>query len=348
MNENGLKLFVSEDKELYLFELNGKPATLAPELLKFEGYKNFRKTWQDIKEKEDFEEQYEYITLKGDDLKEFKDNVLKIDDRHEVVPKTYTTLYEKYKSVPSIDIVLEEGIYGVMNYSNSGNAKRFKKFIRRDVNPQIRKDGRYDIKETELMKIENETERMLRLKIKKLEEMLEIDKSDLFIISQLNSCKLELNQHLNYKQIEEVNTKVNEINQRLAKTTVLREGDLSPEAIAKKFNIFSLSDKPHILFAENLARDLGIYLSPQGNSGYQDEYISINLTDKGGKTVPEVKYSQAAYDLMVNHVEENGLKLGEPSYYKKGKNKGDYKSAQLMFLNERKININEITYNLYK
>ncbi|WP_366597805.1 hypothetical protein AB0R79_09705 [Bacillus velezensis] len=340
--------FNLKNKNLFLFESNGKPATIAPELMEFEGYKDTRKTWQNIKEKEAFEQGCEYITLMGDELKVFKNEVLKIHDHVKVVDEISTTLYDLYKSAPRLDIVLEEGIIGVMYYSNSGHANHFKKFMRREVNPQLRKEGKYDHTENELMNIEDDQERTLKIKIKRYEDLLNIDGTDLIVINQLNTLKLELNQLLNSKKIDQVNERVNEINNRISKTTVLREGDLSPEAIAKKFNIFSLSDKPHILFAENLARDLGIYLTPQGNSGYQDDYISINLTDKGGKTVPEVKYSQAAYDLMVNHVEENGLKLGEPSYYKKGKNKGDYKSAQMMFLNERKININELTYNLYK
>ncbi|MBU5245284.1 hypothetical protein KQI37_06175 [Bacillus halotolerans] len=339
--------FASNENELYLFEIEGKTATISTELMEFEGYKDPRSAWRDVKKKEDFEQRYEYITLKDEELRYFKENILKNHDLSEVVGKTTTTLYEKYKSVPSLDIVLEEGIYGVMNYSNSGHAKQFKKFLRREVNPELNKKGRYDLKEQEIMNIRDETEKRLNFKIKKYEEMLEMDHSDLFIINQLNSCKMELNQYQNTKNIEEVKNQVKEINQKLLKTTVLREGDMSAETIARKFNVFSYTHRPHIRLAENLAKDLGIYKTPKGAAGYQDEYISINLTEKGGKTVSEIKYSQVAFRKMQEYVDENGLNITEPRYFSKGKNKGKFDHAYILFMDDRKIKINESTYYLY-
>lgn len=232
-----------------------------------------------------------------------------------------TTLYDQYKSVPRIDIVFEEGIFGTMYASNSGHATHFKKFMRREVSPSLRQEGRFDQIENELKKIEDEKERTLRIKVKRYADIVYLDENDLVALNQLNTYKTELKLYLSSKEIAEVTEKVDQIEAKLSKTTVLRDGDMSPDAIAKKFNVFSISNLPHNRFAENLARDLGIYLSPQGNIGYQDEYISINLTDKGGNTVPEVKYSRAAYNLMVEHIEKNGLVITDPKYFSRGKKK---------------------------
>jgi prophage antirepressor-like protein len=340
--------FSDGNKELFIFEWDGKIATIAPELIAFEGYKDVTSSWRDIKNREEFEQNYEYKTLQGEELKVFKDFLKHSQDLSLVVGDLPKTLYDQYKSVPRLDIVFEEGIYGVMYSSNSGHANKFKKFMRREVNPQLQRTGSFDIVKHEISKIEDEKEKSLRMKIKMYEDILKVDPSDLVAINQLNHFKLELSQYLHSKELQEVRNEVKQIEDRLAKTTVLREGDMSPEAVAKRFNVFSTSNRPHNLFAENIARDLGIYIDPQGNAGYQDEYISINLTDKGGQTVPEVKYSKKAIKLMEKHINENGLQLGEPEYFKKGSRKGQFNFAYMYFENGRRIKVNEATYNLYK
>lgn len=339
--------FSDGNKELFIFEWNGKIATIAPELMAFEGYSNVGDAWYNIKKREEFEEEFEYKTLKGDELKVFKD-FIKSDDLLTLVAENRKTLYDQYKSVPRLDIVFEEGIYGVMYSSNSGHANKFKKFMRREVNPQLQRTGSFDIVKHEISKIEDEKEKSLRMKIKMYEDILKIDPKDLFATAQLSICKSELNEYLNSKRLEEVHSEVKQIKSQLAKTTVLREGDMSPEAVAKRFNVFSTSNRPHNLFAENIARDLGIYIDPQGNAGYQDEHISINLTDKGGQTAPEVKYSKKAIEMMEKHINENGLNLSEAEYFKKGSRKGQFNFAYMYFENGRRIKVNEATYNLYK
>lgn len=156
---NIVKFTGEEGKDLYLFELDGKIATIAPELMAFEGYANPKKSWNDVKEREDFEEDYEYKTLHGDNLKYFKEILKQSDDLTMVVTEMVTTLYDQYKSVPRLDIVFEDGIFGVMYSSNSGHANKFKKFMRREVNPQLSKTGKFDLVENEISKIEDETEK---------------------------------------------------------------------------------------------------------------------------------------------------------------------------------------------
>lgn len=339
--------FSDGDKQLLLFVYEGRVATISTELMEFEGYANTRKSWFDAKEREEFEYGIEYKTLQGEELRKFKEdygNII-IED---VTTGVTSTIYDKYKKSNTLDIVFEEGIYGVMYSSNSGHANKFKKFMRREVNPQLQRTGSFDIVKHEISKIEDEKEKSLRMKIKMYEDILKIDPKDLFATAQLSICKSELNEYLNSKRIEQMDNRVQQIEDRIAKTTVLREGDMSPEAVAKRFNVFSTSNRPHNLFAENIARDLGIYVDPQGNAGYQDEHISINLTDKGGQTVPEVKYSKKAIEMMEKHINENGLSLSEAEYFKKGSRKGQFNFAYMYFENGRRIKVNEATYNLYK
>lgn len=347
MEKNIINFSIDENRNLFLFELDGKVATLASELMSFEGYKDVRKAWHNIKTREEFEEGFEYISLSDDNLKIFKKSILEGNDSPSLVANLATTLKQQYWRVPTLDIVLEEGIFGVMHYSNSGHANRFKKFMRREVNPQLSKEGKFDRVENEIMRTEDIHERTLKMKIKMYEDVLKVDSADLVAINQLNTCKLELNQYLNDKRIEEVNNKVDEISHKISKTTVLREGDMSAESIARKFNVFSLTHKPHIRFAENLARDLGFYKTPKGAAGYQDDCISINLTEKGGQTVSEIKYSQEAFRMMKEYVDENGLNVSEPKFLTRGKNKGKFDHAYILFMDDRKIKINEATYNLY-
>ncbi|WP_342494106.1 hypothetical protein [Bacillus sp. FSL R5-0447] len=345
---NTLKNFsVESGKELFIFEYQGRTATISTELLAFEGYTHPKKAWNDVKERECFETGYEFETLEGEELKRFKNTIKQSDDLTQVVTNSVTTLYDQYKSVPRIDIVFEEGIFGTMYASNSGHATHFKKFMRREVSPSLRQEGRFDQIENELKKIEDEKERTLRIKVKRYADIVYLDENDLVALNQLNTYKTELKLYLSSKEIAEVTEKVDQIEAKLSKTTVLRDGDMSPDAIAKKFNVFSISNLPHNRFAENLARDLGIYLSPQGNIGYQDEYISINLTDKGGNTVPEVKYSRAAYNLMVEHIEKNGLVITDPKYFSRGKKKGSFDHSYILFNGTRQIKINEKTYKYY-
>ncbi len=138
MEKNIINFSIDENKNLFLFELDGRVPTLASELMSFEGYKDVRKAWHNIKTREEFEEGFEYISLSDDNLKIFKKSILEGNDSPSLVANLATTLKQQYWRVPTLDIVLEEGIFGVMHYSNSGHANRFKKFMRREAKGQAR------------------------------------------------------------------------------------------------------------------------------------------------------------------------------------------------------------------
>ena len=127
---------------------------------------------------------------------------------------------------------------------------------------------------------------------------------------------------------------------------------MSAEIIAKKFNIFSTTGKPHNRFADNMAKVLGFYINAEGNIGYSDDYISIGLTSRGGITIPTLKYSELAFKEMEQYINDNGLHIEQPPvYYKrkcKGGNVGDFNYGRIIFdETEESIKINKITYDLY-
>lgn len=343
---NIITSFEVEGKELYLFELDGKIATIAPELLAFEGYANPKKSWNDVKEREEFEEDYEYKTLQGEDLKVFKSVLKESDDLSLVVTEMVTTLYDQYKSVPRLDIVLEEGIFGVMYASNSNHASKFKKFMRRDVNPKLNSGGKFDLVENEINKIEDETEKTLLMKIKMYEDVLKIDASDNIANNQLNTFKNELSTYLQSKELMKINNKLQQIEDKVNRSVVVREGDCTGEAIARKFNIFSQNNKPHGQFAEHMAKKLGFYITPDGNIGHQDDYVTVNLLQRGGVEVPALKYSKLAVELIAENLEVEGLLFDDVEVGKQGKNKGVFKKAKVVF-DTGNIWVNEVTYNLY-
>lgn len=333
---NGIEKFTEGNKGLFLFELDGKVATIAPELTAFEGYANPKKSWNDIKEREDFEDGYEFKTIQGDDLKLFKEVLKQSDD-----------LYKQYKSVPRLDIVLEEGIFGAMYASNSGHANKFKNFMRREVNPKLNSDGKFDYVENEISKVEDETEKQLRLRISKCQSLFDIAPTDYLTAIQLNNLKNELHQYLQSKQIEQVHNKVEALEYKVNRLVVVREGDKTAEAVARHFSIFSTSNKPHGNFAEHMAKKLGFYISPDGNIGFQDEHVTINLIQRGGTEVPVLKYSKEAVKLMSESLENEGLEFADVEHWKQGSNKGKFKRAKIEF-DTGNIWVNETTYNLYK
>ena len=344
--------FNVDNKELFLFELDGKTATIAPELIAFEGYANPKQSWNDLKSREEFEDGFEFKTLQGEELKVFKD-ILKSYDHFTLVSEIHTTLYDQYKSVPRLDIVLLEGIYGVMYSSNSGHANKFKKFMRRKVNSQLDGTGKFDVVENQIMQIEDEKEKTLRMKIKTYEDVLKVDSTDLMAINMLNNYKMELNSYINSKQIEEVKEKLNAIEDKVNRSVVVREGDCTGEAVARKFSVFSINNKPHNKFAEHLSKELGIYISPDANIGHQDDYVTVNLLQRGGEEVPTIRYSKKAIELMKEYIESNGLVFDEIEYGQRGKNAGSSKEPKshleqeiygLMKLRIIYIQINNLIY----
>ena len=144
--------------------------------------------------------------------------------------------------VPNVgygDFIPESIMYpliGMADMTKNTKARDFMMWVGQ-VLTEIRATGKYDNKEHEIMKIEDEEERKLTLAVYKLEELYKIDNDE------LSAMRLEnkKNQLQTYKQsrkiaelenkVKEADNKVNEISDKISKATVLREGDMSAEII---------------------------------------------------------------------------------------------------------------------
>lgn len=248
-----------------------------------------------------------------------------------------------------LNILTEAGLYKLVFKSRKPEAEELGDWVAEVVLPMIRKTGKFDLVEQRIDQIIDEKEKELRQKVYAFENVLKVTPNDMFAMVGLNSAKTELESYLNKTRIEQVNDKIDYLDNKVKKATALREGDLSPEAVARKYNIFSINDNPHPKFAECMARELNFYIKPEGNAGYQDDYVSVNFTDRNGVTVPLLKYSKKAVELFDEYIEENGLKLDEPpKYYVRGSKKGSYDYTYMRFTqHDIAIKVNETTYKLY-
>jgi prophage antirepressor-like protein len=224
-----INAFNDGGKKLFMFEWEGKFATIAPELMAFEGYGNPKQSWNDIKSREDFEEEFEFLTLQGNDLKKFKERLKDAYDLTLVVRESLTTLYDQYKLVPRLDIVFEEGIYGVMQISGTEHAIKFKTFIRRDVAPAIRENGKFDAAEYSIKQLEDEQEKQLRLKLYKAQEFYNLDQDDMVSLHQVTKAQAALDKYIVNKEVVQlketvatIKEEMNEVQDVLSVTSIDR------------------------------------------------------------------------------------------------------------------------------
>lgn len=77
---------------------------------------------------------------------------------------------------------------------NSGteHAIKFKTFIRRDVAPAVRKNGKFDAAEYSIKQLEDEQEKQLRLKLYKAQEFYSLDQDDIVSLHQVTKAQAAL------------------------------------------------------------------------------------------------------------------------------------------------------------
>ena len=247
--------------------------------------------------------------------------------------------------------ITEKGVMKLIINSKMPKADEFEDLVW-DIVSEVQASGKYDSIEQQLKLIEDDTERQLKLTIYQLQNVLKVNPNDMVTVLNLNNKQNELNTYLQNKKLDKVEKEINKLNDKIKKTTVLREGNISAEIIAKKLNVFSIKDNPHNKFAECMLKTIGYYVKPEGNTGYQDDYISINLTTRGGVTIPTIKYSKKCLEEFEKYIDENGLHIEQPPqlYKRNGKNnkKGDFMYGKIIFDEiDEYIKINETTYKIY-
>lgn len=262
-------------------------------------------------------------------------------DEEEKVTNNVCTLGGVQKSW----FLTEDGLYEVFMTSRKPIAKDFKKQIKK-VLKELRTTGKVDLIEKAINNIQDEKHRQLLLEIHKLEEIMQINPNDMVMSIALNQRKAELDSYLNSKKLLEVENKIDTLSDRIDATTNLREGDMNATYVARQLQIYSKSNKPHNNVAMCLAQVLGFYVKPEGNIGYKDDYVKINLTTRGGIEVPVISYTQKALQEMKDYLDSGNYMIG-CDVYKNGDKKGKFKSAH-MYFEDLRIEVNETTYNLYK
>ncbi len=118
--------------QVHTFVWNSRPCWIANEVLSLFSYADASKTIQDCITAEDFELGLEYEVLRGEDLKAFKEMV-NAATTSTVVPNKTTQL----------TILYEDGLYGFLQYTDKPEGIQFRKWIRREVLPEIRETGSY-------------------------------------------------------------------------------------------------------------------------------------------------------------------------------------------------------------
>jgi prophage antirepressor-like protein len=207
------------------------------------------------------------------------------------------------------NFLTESGVYKLIFKSRKESAERFQDWVTDEVIPMIRNKGRFDLIEQQLMTIEDEVERNLNLAIYKLEQVTQLDPEDRLSMLLLKDKKQELLNYKTKKELDKIKNDIEEvkvITEGIKKATVLREGDINASNFAKHFGIYSTKNNPHNNFAKEITKELGIYKSPEGNAGYQDEYVSINLTTVGGRTIPTIFYSEKCVKVVEEFIRDMG------------------------------------------
>ncbi|WP_053071447.1 BRO-N domain-containing protein [Clostridium haemolyticum] len=241
--------------------------------------------------------------------------------------------------------ITEKGVMKLIINSDMPKADEFEEKVW-DIVTKVHQTGKYDSTEEQIKLIQDKKERELSLGLYSLQQALKVNPSDYSLSILVNQKDQELKLYKQEKQLEQIQNGIEELDSKIKKATVLREGDKSAKNIAKYFKVYSKNNKPHNQFADKIAKELGFYINPIGNAGYQDKYISINLTNIGGTTVSEIKYSREALELMKEYIRTYGLQV-KAQYGKRGLNKGKIIKAEMIFKNGEHIFINENTYNIY-
>ncbi|HFL3151593.1 TPA: BRO family protein, partial [Clostridioides difficile] len=117
--------------QIYTFIWKEKSCWIANQIVGLFDYADVSKTIQDCIKAEDFEIEQEYDVLKGN---EFNDFVTTLN----VVANNIIS-----NKARSITIFYEDGLYGFLQYTDKPIGVQFRKWLRREVLPNIRQTGAY-------------------------------------------------------------------------------------------------------------------------------------------------------------------------------------------------------------
>lgn len=160
--------------KIHTFMWNNKPCWIANEIVSIFKYADSSKTIQQCIEAEQFEVGVEYEVLLKDDLRTFKKMV-----------NSLTKVKLVSQNTANLTIFYEDGLYGFLQYTDKPIGVSFRKWIRRDILPEIRKTGAYIT--------EKANPEVLRTKADELERLDTINKSLELVAPLLDAVGVDTN-----------------------------------------------------------------------------------------------------------------------------------------------------------
>ncbi|WP_160645385.1 BRO family protein [Chengkuizengella marina] len=166
----------------------------------------------------------------------------------DVVNRDFRKLNNAGETFISVDAVID------LTYkSQLPQAVDFRKKVRGMVK-QVQKTGRYDAVENQIMEVEDEREKQLKLKLYKLEQLLEIDPNDRLIQIQLKDVEKDLLLHKQNKRLELVEENISSLTETVE--SVKEENKLIKEQQMFVCNRTNFDEKIRILANKYFGRKI--------------------------------------------------------------------------------------------
>jgi Prophage antirepressor len=166
--------------QVHTFVWNGKPCWIANEIVSLFDYADASATISQCIQSEKFDPAIEYDVLRGEELKAFKEMVTQVIASTEGDDGVTTnSLVTSLKFVPQLTIFYEDGLYGFLQYTDKPEGIQFRKWVRRDVIPEIRQTGAY-VADKVSNKVVSMTEYQKML-IKAKEDAISVQKANMLL-----------------------------------------------------------------------------------------------------------------------------------------------------------------------
>ena len=192
------------------------------------------------------------------------------------------------------------------------------------------------------------TDAFEKMKKKLLEEQYRIKTTPAELL--LQQAEFLVEQERKTKELEQNQER---LENKIIGLTTKKDGYYSPYYIAEELHFFSAnSDRPHADAVHALAKDMGIFVEPNGNIGYSDPNVLIaagNAMNVGGRLVYDIRYSKEALSKMIDYIIRHGIDIQPPYIPTRGKNKGKFIRGAVRFRSTRTKNffMNYDTYKAY-
>lgn len=260
--------------QVHIFMWQGRPCWIANEVVSMFGYADPSSTIGDCIEVEKFENGIEYDVLTKDELRKFKKMVNSLVGNFSVSGNELTRKNLVSPNTPNLTIFYEDGLYGFLEYTHKPEGVQFRKWLRREVLPEIQETGAY---------ISDKADPdMLRLKADKLESIAAVNQAARIILPELEAAGMKSEYRL--LTLQQIYRKAGLTLPLPALETTQQIYDLT--TIAQTLGIYSKSGKPH-------AQAVGAIVS---NLDISENEKVITSYERNGHMGTNTQYTKAVID----------------------------------------------------